>query len=118
MKANCPHCGAPLHGSKKRTYQCGTWENAGGEEYRTVPCKIAEEAKKQATYWAQVAENADGARQLAEAAKEQAEAEARKDREFAQHWHIRLEEEKKKLQDFYLGRIREALQLTDAETSA
>lgn len=113
MKTNCPHCGSPLHETKKRTYQCGTWENAEGVEYQTTPCKIAEEARKQAVYWAQVAENADGARQLAEVAKEKAEEEARKDREFAKECRIRLKEETEKLRTFYLQRIREALQLEE-----
>lgn len=116
MKTNCPHCGAPLHETKKRAYQCGTWENAEGVEYQTAPCKIAEEAKKQAAHWASVAEEADRQRAVALSWKDKAEAEAKKDREFAQHWHIRLEEETKKLQEFYLKRIREALQLEGMET--
>lgn len=113
MKTTCPHCGAPLHESKKRAYQCGTWENSEGTEYRTVPCKMSETRWKDAKHWASVAEEADRQRAVALSWKDQAEAEAKKDREFAQHWHIRLQEETDKLRAEYLQKVKTALGIED-----
>lgn len=118
MKATCPHCGASLHESKKRAYQCGTWENSEGTEYRTVPCKMSETRWKDAKHWASVAEEADRQRAVALSQKEQSEAEAKKDREFAQYWHIRLQEETDKLRAEYLQKVKSALGIEEKKVES
>ena len=91
MESTCPYCGAEKHETKPRAYKCGTCRSGSGSEYRTESCKLTELAVSAMRLAIEQRDHAIYEKDLAVHDKIMAEIDAKRDREFANEYHERLD---------------------------